>query len=197
MDLAFVSSVSLATRKSALVDIPGATMMEVVVEELMALAFAPGLALLAGGPKLAPFEETFWLFELLDLLKLDVVARVNVEDALDKLVALPLTAAAMDRPDGSWLELMGEFEDGFRGLVPEGVDIDELVYKGVKERSEEDDEELELNEDRREDDEDMLLELEVEDSGFDELVEDTLALLSSDEDSVLNVVLLEDDSARR
>src|SRR5215470_2270971 len=103
----------------------------------------------------------------------------------------------MDRPDGSWLELMGEFEDGFRGLVPEGVDIDELVDEGVKERSEEDDEELELSEDWREDDEDMLLELELKDSGVDELVEDTLALLSNDEDSVLNVVLLEDDSARR
>ena len=68
----------------------------------------------------------------------------------------------------------------------------------VKERSEEDNEELELNEDWREDGEDMLLELEVEDSTeVDEFVEDTLALLSSDEDSVLNVVLLEDDSARR
>lgn len=217
MDLAFVSSVSLATRKSAL--------REAVVEELVAfvnpkgsvcwaaveeefvvvvvLAFGAAmvkrfvleLALLAGGPKLAPFKERFWLFKLLDLLKLDVVARVNVEDALDKLVALPLTAAAADRPDGSWLELLGEFKDGLRGLAPEGVDIDELVDEGVKERSEEDDEELELNEDWREDDVFHLL--EVEDSEVDELVEDTLALLSSDEDSVLNVVLLEDDSARR
>jgi hypothetical protein len=141
--------------------------------------------------KLAPFEERLWLFELLDLLKLDVVARVNVEEALDKLVASSPTAAAADKPDGSWLELLGEFEEGVRGL-----DIDELVDEGVKERSEEDDEELELNEDWKEDG-DMLLELEVEDSEVDELVEDTLALLSSDEDSVLNVVLLEDDSARR
>ena len=170
---------------------------EFVVAVVLALGaakakgFALELALLVGGMKLAPFEERLWLFELLDLLKLDVVARVNVEEALDKLVASSPTAAAADKPDGSWLELLGEFEEGVRGL-----DIDELVDEGVKERSEEDDEELELNEDWKEDG-DMLLELEVEDSEVDELVEDTLALLSSDEDSVLNVVLLEDDSARR
>ena len=179
-------------KKSALRDIPDATMMEAVVEELMAFVYPKGFVCWAD-----VLEERFDIAVALVFraakakgfaleLALDVVARVNVEEALDKLVALPPTAAAADRPDGSWLELLDEFEDGLRGLAPEGVDIDKLV----------DDEELELNEDWGEDGEDLLLELEVEDSEVGELVEDTLELLSSDEDSVLDVVLVEDDSAR-